>query len=145
MQASKLPIVISLLFLTNHVFGQIEFDAEKAFRISMENQRPVLLVFAGSDWCAPCIKFEKKVLSDSEFLAFAKENLIILKADFPQRKKLSEAEQKQNEILAEQYNPKGMFPHIVLLRPDKSILETPPFNNQTSAEFISQIKNLLLQ
>jgi thiamine biosynthesis lipoprotein len=79
-------------------------------------------VFAGSDWCANCIRFEKKILSTKEFLSFADENIVILKADFPQRTPLSAPLQEQNASLAEKYNPNGVFPYLLLLSPGKSVL-----------------------
>jgi len=140
MQAGKLFIAVILQFQCLLCMGQIEHDVAEAFRVADETQKPILLVFAGSDWCAPCIRFDNQVLSQHEFLDFAKENFVILKADFPQRKKLPQAEQEQNELLAEQYNPKGIFPNFVLLRLDKSVASTFSYRNQTSKEFISEVK-----
>lgn len=106
-----------------------------------ETKRPVLLVFSGSDWCAPCIRFNSTILSESTFQSFANENLTVIKADFPQRKKLSGDEKKRNEALADRYNPKGLFPHIILLNNDQSVLATLTFSNQTPEEFISEIRS----
>lgn len=107
--------------------------------------RPVLLVFSGSDWCQPCIRFEKQVLSDSVFLAYAAQYLEVVKADFPQKKKLSPEQRRENEQLAEQYNPKGKFPHLVLLRPDRSVLAVLPSDAENGPAFIAQVKNYLPQ
>lgn len=138
------PLISVILLLQSFLcLGQIKHDAEEAFRVASETQKPVLLVFAGSDWCAPCIRFEKQVLSEKSFLEFANDNLVILKADFPQRKKLPASEQKQNDALAEEYNPKGIFPKLVLLREDRSVLSALTYSNQTTVEFISQIKESL--
>lgn len=138
------PLISVILLLQSFLcLGQIKHDAEEAFRVASETQKPVLLVFAGSDWCAPCIRFEKQVLSEKSFLEFANDNLVILKADFPQRKKLPASEQKQNDALAEEYNPKGVFPKLVLLREDRSVLSALTYSNQTTVEFISQIKESL--
>jgi thioredoxin-related protein len=123
--------------------AQILNNAEEAFRISSESNKPVLLVFAGSDWCANCIRFEKKILSAADFRSFAEENLVILKADFPQRTPLSTALQEQNASLAEKYNPKGEFPYLLLLTPGKSVLSSLVFSNQSSSEFISEIKSYI--
>lgn len=142
MKARKLFVLVTIL-CPSLVWGQIEHNAEEAFRIASETDKPVLLVFAGSDWCAPCIRFEKQVLSENSFLEFAKENLVILKADFPQRKKLPLSEQEQNDTLAEQYNPKGVFPRLLLLRVDKSVLSVLSYTNQTPVEFISLVKDSL--
>lgn len=102
--------------------------------------RPILLVFSGSDWCQPCIRFEKQVLKDSVFQHFAAANLELIKADFPQRKKLTPAQRQQNEQLAGQYNPEGEFPHIVLLRPDRTMLAALPADAGSGMAFIALLK-----
>jgi thiol-disulfide isomerase/thioredoxin len=127
------------------VLAQVTTNAEEAFKVSSETKKPVLLVFAGSDWCAPCIRFERKVMSENSFIRFADENLIILKADFPQRQKLPAALQRQNEKLAEEYNPKGVFPFFLLLGIDRSVLSTLNYTNESSLEFISEIKSRLMK
>lgn len=107
--------------------------------------RPVLLVFSGSDWCQPCIRFEKQVLNDSMFMNYAAQHLEVVKADFPQRKKLSPDQRRENEQLAEQYNPEGKFPHVVLLLPDRTVLAVLPTNAENGQAFIAQVKNHLPQ
>ena len=121
--------------------AQILEDANYAFAESASSQKPVLLVFSGSDWCAPCIRFHKNVLSDENFIVYAEDHFIILKADFPQRKKLNQDQVQQNEKLADQYNPKGQFPHIVLLAPDRTLLKTLYFKNQTAQQFIAELSH----
>ncbi|HEY9044854.1 MAG TPA: thioredoxin family protein [Ohtaekwangia sp.] len=124
--------------------AQVQQQADEAFRIASEMKRPVLLVFAGSDWCAPCIRFEKKILQEKAFQDFASENLVILEADFPQRKKLADEIKQQNERLADRYNPSGQFPYLVLLRVDRSVLSPLHYTNETPLEFIDKIKHHLL-
>ena len=66
--------------------GRRFFQAkEKAFK----EHKKLLLVFSGSDWCIPCIRLEKEVWQDSIFLAYAKENLVLYRADFPKRKRIN--------------------------------------------------------
>jgi len=136
-------LLVGALFFSDTCSAQVQNDAEVAFRISSETNKPVLLVFAGSDWCANCIRFEKKILSAADFQTFAKENLVILKADFPQRTSLSTSLQEQNASLAEKYNPKGEFPYLLLLTPAKSVLSSLAFSNQSSSEFIAEIKSYI--
>ncbi len=52
MKVSKLFVSIIVLFQSLSCLGQIEHDAKEAFRVASETQKPVLLVFAGSDWCS---------------------------------------------------------------------------------------------
>ena len=47
----------------------------------------IVMVFAGSDWCAPCIKLEKYILESDDFKNYAKEHWVLLKLDFPKKEK----------------------------------------------------------
>lgn len=134
----KIILFINFLFflISN---AQILSNAEEAFALSVKINKPVFLIFSGSDWCQKCIHFEKKILSDTSFIQFSNENLILLNADFPQRKKLSNEEVKQNEALAESYNPDGLFPRFVLIDSDKKVIATITYNQQTSTDFISEL------
>jgi thiol-disulfide isomerase/thioredoxin len=128
-----------LLFFTFHVRAQVFDNAAEAFKISEESGKPVFLVFSGSDWCAPCIQFEKKILTESTFVQFASERLIILKADFPQRKRLTKEMEKQNDTLADRYNPQGIFPYLLLIKPDGSLSGILNYVNQAPSEFMAEI------
>ena len=111
-----------------------------AFEEAVAKQLPVLLVFSGSDWCQLCIKFDKQILQDSIFKAFADNRLLVLKADFPQRKKLSKEIITTNELLAERYNPNGSFPLAVLLNSDGSHIARLETSTST-AVFIEQLNS----
>jgi protein disulfide-isomerase len=50
-----------------------------------------------SDWCGWCIRLDKEVFSQPEFVDYAKENVVLVKLDFPRDKPQSDAEKKQNE------------------------------------------------
>jgi thiamine biosynthesis lipoprotein len=136
------------ILLTIFVFpvagtAQVLQDASVAFTQARRTQQPVLLIFSGSDWCQPCIRLQHTILSDTGFLHFARKSLVLLEADFPQRKKLPDSVVTQNENLAEQYNPDGAFPNLVLLKPDGSLITTVAYNNQTPGTFVQQISQLL--
>jgi thiamine biosynthesis lipoprotein len=118
-------------------------DAGNAFHYAAENHRPILLVFAGSDWCAPCIRFDRNILSQEEFIDFAEQKVVVYQADFPQQKKMSKQQRQQNEDLAERYNSKGAFPYFVLVRPDRSVITTLGFNDESVHVFIKKISRFL--
>ena len=134
-----------LLVLAINIFTPISPVPEKSPVIfaSVNNNKTKFIIFSGSDWCKGCIQFKKKVLDDPSFEAFAKENLDVVVADFPQRIKLSKNTVQQNEALAEKYNPKGIFPNLVLLSSDGSRFDVIEYSNQSPEEFVKEIKNHL--
>lgn len=125
--------------------AQVLTDPTLAFSLSKGSGKPILLIFAGSDWCMPCIQFNKKILSDSSFLSFSKDNLILLEADFPQRKKISKQLKIQYEALAEKYNRSGEFPKIDLLNNEGNLINELLYTQQSSAEFVNELKKKLSQ
>lgn len=94
-------------------------EFEKAQEEALSKDRPILMVFSGSDWCKPCIRLKQEIFETDGFTAFAGEHLSLLKVDFPRRKKhqVSEEIQQYRNKLAEQYNPQGVFPLVLILDP----------------------------
>ncbi len=110
-----------------------------------ESNRPILLVFQGSDWCAPCIKLEREIWSSDLFKSHAESHYILLKADFPKRKKnaLSEELSAHNARLADSYNPQGIFPLVVLLDAEGHVLGQTGYQKTTPAEYISILDSFI--
>ena len=83
---------------------------DDATAIAQKENKNIIMVFSGSDWCAPCIKLEKYIWESDDFKKYANENWILLKLDFPKRKanKLSKEKQSHNDALAEKYNNKHL-------------------------------------
>jgi thioredoxin-related protein len=90
---------------------------EEAKSLSIETGKPILLAFSGSDWCRPCIMLHQRVFTTDTFIQYTKENLILVKVDFPKKKEsmLSETQQEHNNALAKKFNPSGQFPYNVII------------------------------
>ncbi|MEM0896329.1 MAG: thioredoxin family protein [Verrucomicrobiota bacterium] len=95
--------------------GQLGWFTDYAAAKAKANElnRPLLINFTGSDWCHACVELERNVFTKSDFKKFAAENVVLLKIDFPARKKQSEALQSQNAALERAYRIQG-FPTVVL-------------------------------
>lgn len=105
---------------------QWEPNFENAKKIAKEKHELILLNFSGSDWCGPCIVTRKDYLESEVFTKMADNNLVLVNADFPRKKKnMGSAEViKRNEALAEQYNKQGAFPLTLLLNADGKVLKS---------------------
>ena len=92
-------------------------DFAQAQEVAAEENKPVILVFQGSDWCAPCIKLDREVWATAKFKEYAATHFVMVKADFPRKKKnaLPEKQAKANAVLADRYNPNGIFPFVVVM------------------------------
>jgi len=138
-------LIVMLIAGISLSFTKWQTDFEKAKVMAREENRVILLNFSGSDWCAPCMHLRKEVFDNDGFQQFADRSLVLMNADFPRGKKnqLAKDLQRQNEILADRYNPLGKFPYTVLLNADGSVIQSWEGYPQNNSElFISQIKSV---
>jgi thioredoxin-related protein len=128
-----------MLFVSSFTFGQSwKANFEEAKAIAVEEDKDILLVFSGSDWCAPCIKLDKVVWQSEEFKKEAEKNWIIYKADFPKKRtnQLTPELTEANKKLAEKYNRNGSFPLVVLLDKSGKVIGMTGFKNVSAIEYI---------
>lgn len=138
--------ILSVLFLCTIVIVNAQLwhtDFIEAKKLATKENRNIILVFEGSDWCAPCIKLEREIWESEEFKDYAKTHFVLLKADFPRRKtnRLSEQQQKENEKLAEKYNQQGFFPFVVVLDKTGKVLGTTGYKKVEPAEYIKLLSS----
>lgn len=137
---------ILLLFLTSLPIAAQEWQTDfgTAKEIASKKNRPIILVFQGSDWCAPCIKLDREVFSTETFQRYAKDHFVMLQADFPKKKKnaLPEEQQTKNNILAEKYNKSGIFPLVVMLDKDGNVIGETGYIKADASTYISHLESL---
>ena len=114
---------------------------EEAKSQAIAENKNIILVFSGSDWCAPCIKLENTIWKSEDFKKEAEQKWVIYKADFPKKKVnlLSAELTASNKKLAEQYNKSGNFPLVLLLDQSGSVLGITGYKNVTPQEYLQII------
>lgn len=142
----KQLIFLVLILLGNTSFFQAQnwiTDFETAKSIAKTEHKSIVLVFQGSDWCAPCIKLEKEILSTATFQEYANEHFVMLQADFPRRKnnKLSEQQQAHNNALAETYNKNGFFPYVVVMDAEGHMKGSTGYKKISPAEYVKLLES----
>lgn len=138
----KKIILFAFIFSASLSFSQnwtISLDAAKTEAAA--SNKNILLVFSGSDWCAPCIKLDKTVWQSAEFKKESESNWVVYKADFPKKKgnQLNPILTESNSKLAAQYNVAGNFPLVLLLDKSGTILGVEGYKNISASEYIQLI------
>lgn len=99
-----------LPWLTDLQKAQAQAKAEKKF---------VLLFFHGSDWCPTCAEMQSQVFRSPEFTRYARESLVLVDVDFPEKAKLSADQKRINLELKSKFNVgkdwDDGYPTLVLL------------------------------
>ena len=133
-----------LLLVSFSVTGQEWLtNFEDAKKIAAEQNHPIVLVFQGSDWCAPCIKLDREIWSTDIFKLYAKDHFVMLQADFPKKRKnaLPTELQDRNNLLAEKYNSQGIFPFVVVLDSKGTVLGKTGYLKTTPQEYINHLES----
>ena len=138
-------IVVIICFLVTSIVSAQDWKTslDDAKTEAAKETKNIILVFSGSDWCAPCIKLDRSIWQSDAFKNASSENWILLKADFPKKKAnaLSEEQTKINQELAEKYNPEGSFPKVVILNNEGKVLGIMGYEKITAEEYIVKLNS----
>ena len=129
-----------LLFLTPGVKWDGDFN--KVREEAAQSHKLIVINFSGSDWCGPCIRLRKEILESGVFEKYAADNLLLVRADFPRKKKnqLTKEQVKLNEALADKYNAEGKFPYTVLVDEKGKVLKAwDGYPDESPEKFVGDI------
>jgi thioredoxin-related protein len=145
MKKAAILIALCLSAMTGLRAQDWQTDFAKAKEMAAADDKPIILVFQGSDWCAPCMKLDREIWSTDSFKEYAEQNYVMLKADFPKRKAnaLSEEQTKANEALAEQYNQNGIFPLVVVMDSTGKVLGETGYKKVTPELYIKTLNEFI--
>ena len=71
-------LFLTLLSITAAFAQEWQTDFNSAKELASAENKPIILVFQGSDWCAPCIKLDREIWSSDTFKEYASEHYIML-------------------------------------------------------------------
>lgn len=139
----KFKFLSLLLLLFSYGFSQEwHTNFENALFLAKKHDQKIIMVFQGSDWCAPCIKLDREIWRTSEFKNYASEYYVMVQVDFPRRKKnkLSKELQSQNNQLADAYNPQGYFPFVVIFNSNGEKIGETSYKKMSVEEYIQHLE-----
>jgi protein disulfide-isomerase len=90
-------------------------DLPKAQAEAKAEKKSVLLFFHGSDWCPSCVEMQRDVFGSAEFAEYARQALILVDVDFPEKTKQPGELKRANLALAAKFNVADSYPAVVLL------------------------------
>jgi len=104
----------------------------------------IVLVFSGSDWCGPCIKLDKNIWQSDAFKKESAKKWVLVRADFPKKKanQLSDELTSSNKKLAEKYNKEGNFPLVVVVDSNGKVIGKTGYANVEPEDYITILHGL---
>lgn len=103
---------------------------ESAWAQAAMKNKPVLLLFTGSDWSPRSIALDTSVFDQSQFVEIAKKHFVVYHADYPQRTELSEMLKASHIRLLEIWNVHS-FPTLIATTQTRHEIDRVIFKNQS--------------
>lgn len=144
-QLARIPILILTVLLCSIVNIYAQNNLEKTLIKAKQENKHILINFSGSDWCRSCILLKRTILDTKEFKQFVDKEIIILDVDFPRSKKnrLPKEQVEINETLAAKYNPKGIFPTIIIMDNNCKVLGKTGYKRIKPSDYIKHIQSFI--
>ena len=118
----KAILTIACMFITLVSFSQEDVskidwltNLDNAKKISAKKDKPILIYFTGSDWCAPCVGLKKDFFNSPDFEEYTNEFVMVM-IDYPRRMDIISDEQRAyNKTIIEKYNSSNSFPKLTVV------------------------------
>lgn len=141
MKRFAILLIFFILYINGLTAQEWLTNIDEVTVLAQKENKNIIMVFAGSDWCAPCIKLEKNILETEKFSHYATSHWVLLRLDFPKRKnnKLPKEQQIHNDKLAEKYNKKGYFPLVLVLDKNGTVLGETGYKDISPQAYIDEL------
>jgi len=114
-------------------------DVDRAINISKKTGKEIFVFFTGKEWCSWCKKLDRQILSQEDFINYAKENLVLLELDFPKGKR--DLPWKQIE-LARKFRIQA-YPTVILMDSDKNQLGQTGYQAMSPLQYTEHIESII--
>ncbi len=120
-------------------------DLAAAQAMAKSTNRPLVVVFSGSDWCKPCVTYEQEVFAQPAFTAYAATRLVLAHFDYPRlpKNQLPAAQAKLNAAAAAQLNREGDFPLAVIVSPQGQVMAKTGYIAGGPAAFQKYVEKIM--
>lgn len=112
---------------------------EQAKKAAAKENKPIFVLFTGSDWCPYCVKLENEILKTSQFRKWARSKAILFIADAKGGAKNLSAEHRK---LMMQFGGGG-FPSIFITDPEGKAFGRTGYLKKKPAEYIQNLDAIL--
>lgn len=129
----------------SHSSNQINWlrTYSEAVALSQSTSKPIAILFTGTGWCPACVKLERSVLNNPEFMQAVAQKFVFLKAEFPD---YSEA-----AVMASPYKPLldrygiDVFPTIIVVNANGQMLFTVNYREGGAQMYAQELLQKLNQ
>lgn len=117
-------------------------NLDMAKKIAKKENKSILINFTGSDWCIWCHRIRDEIFYQLEFEEFAKNNLVLVRFDFPKQAKLPAGEENYNMQMAQKFGVKG-FPTLFLTDSSGNVIQKLGYEKGGAVPYVAMLHDLI--
>lgn len=114
----KATFILHVLFVLSFSTTQAQLkkspDYETAKTEAKKENKDILIVLTGSEWCKPCVKMKKNVFENQEFISYANEHFVIFEVNLGRHWDMDSKLYKDYAFFKEKYQSNALPTLIVL-------------------------------
>jgi len=129
------------LMISNAEAVQWTTNYDEALQSAKSQNKPIVMLFTGSDWCTYCKKLEREALDTPEFSQAAGSDFVFLKLDYPMRTKLDEKTTKQNQELKTRFDIRG-YPTVLIIDANQNKIASTGYKPGGGKRYAEHLKGI---
>lgn len=119
-QTFLFQVLFLFIFTTSQAQIQKSPDYETAKAEAKNQNKDILIVLTGSEWCKPCVKMKKNVFENQAFIDYANEHFVILELNLPRHWDMDSKLYKDYDFFKQKYQTNAL-PSLILLDSDEKL------------------------
>lgn len=117
-------------------------DFAAARKAAAKSEKPMAVLFTGSDWCPWCVRLADEILLKRDFREAASNDFVFVYLDYPSDESLqTPARRAANRALLDKYGVRG-FPTILVMNAKGEVLGKTGYRRTSAKEYAEHLRSL---
>lgn len=117
-------------------------DFAAAQKAAAKSEKPMAVLFTGSDWCPWCVRLADEILLKKDFREASSNDFVFVYLDYPSDESLqTSARRAANRTLLEKYGVRG-FPTLLVMDAKGSVLGKTGYRRTSAKEYAEHLRSL---
>ena len=118
----RILTIILILLLSQNCLSQITKyeDYEITKTEAIKQNKSILIILTGSEWCKPCVKMKKNVFSNPDFVSLLENNFVIFEINLQRYFDMDSKLYKNYRFFQDKYSSNAL-PSIIVLDKNENL------------------------
>lgn len=117
-------------------------DFAAAQKAAAKSEKPMAVLFTGSDWCPWCVRLADEIMLKKDFREASSNDFVFVYLDYPSNESLqTPARRVANQALLNRYGVRG-FPTVLVMDAKGAVLGKTGYRRMSAKEYAEHLRSL---